>query len=586
MSHVKVVLFVSGKGADETKYKPNSDQSQWWGRHDALVRSVAAFLFGPAAPAGCTRELVLIFDEDFCVMEMWIDAISSAIFPSEQNIISAWKDATKRLASSPNGEATTSNLGLNCRIRAPRKSSAPGKLENRSKREILESIQKSCSMEFLREHGLNCSLSVALKKVNRKLANRLWHQWKSKQTQKGKTESTQQGALEDILSKLLEPSRVARDTGDNDSNRVVAGILHESGEWELPVWGRKIPPKERNNPLQACFFLGAVRDMSKVEKGCLLKVASRKEVPLVKVRLGPVAEFTSKILTVVAFHQSCGVLDQSLLKLMDGRKSAGNDQQDSISRKRPREKQSSQTKPVPVPSMHIVMSVPINTNNLTNDLNARTRVLWCIIRCTVVSLWRSRLAGSTDRALPLKVLLTMCFLNDQSLTLDQEFVRPMAERHQAAPSEFQILTSLQTMIQKEKTPMKVKAKLVEVVNTATRDSGGQHCFAIDMLNHDGTKDAGRDLSEYFYSQGKKSTDVQSQNVVVLMSIDNGDATVVNSLARIRRKFAKACQKAGVPLTQGHLLASNTCQDREASIITLLQHFSYQKCLSQIAPSNS
>ena len=71
-----IVLLCSGKGADTQSYRPNLDESQWWGRRDALVRCVAASLFGPrggirndrSAPdaPSIDTELVLLFDEDGC----------------------------------------------------------------------------------------------------------------------------------------------------------------------------------------------------------------------------------------------------------------------------------------------------------------------------------------------------------------------------------------------------------------------------------------------------------------------------------------------------------------------------------------
>ena len=73
MVDLTICLLCSGKGAEAQSYRPNLDESQWWGRRDALVRCVAASLYGPRNTKQKRPdrvELCLLFDEDGCVMRM------------------------------------------------------------------------------------------------------------------------------------------------------------------------------------------------------------------------------------------------------------------------------------------------------------------------------------------------------------------------------------------------------------------------------------------------------------------------------------------------------------------------------------
>jgi len=248
VKYPKVVLFVSGKGADENQYKPDRDESQWWARRDALVRAVAAFLFGPSPQPGETRELVLVFDEDFCCIHMTLDdAQSSAgtsasnqnFFPSERTVISLWKEAASSLGR--NGTVTVSRGGLKCTIHNAHKKKSPKDtvtgMESKSKREIMELIYNNCTLDFLRNQGLNCSLSVALRKVNRKTMINIWHMWQKEQVE---VNTRPKDASGNPLVQIIDNLLISTGTDDTKGGRsVVAGILHESGESELPVWGLK-----------------------------------------------------------------------------------------------------------------------------------------------------------------------------------------------------------------------------------------------------------------------------------------------------------------------------------------------------------
>jgi hypothetical protein len=112
---IKVVLFANGIGSNPNTYRPDSDESQWWNRRDALVRCVTAFLFtGNSKPHnnnnnnnnytnnnnknGCSKELIILFDEDWSYFSMIYTSPSTQtsspqtiILPTERNVIQLWK---------------------------------------------------------------------------------------------------------------------------------------------------------------------------------------------------------------------------------------------------------------------------------------------------------------------------------------------------------------------------------------------------------------------------------------------------------------------------------------------------------------
>jgi len=334
--------------------------------------------------------------------------------------------------------------------------------------------------------------------------------------------------------------------------------------------------------------------MSKAEKTCLLKVCQTRKVPVVKVRLGPVAEFTSKILTVVSFHQSCGVLGASIQKLMERNKQT----RGSTSRKRQRSdsEEDAVTETMDPPILHVVLLVPSKSSALTSDLKSRNRVLWCLVRCTVATLWRSRLVGSrATRSLPLKVSMTFCFQDDFCLTLDQDkLVRCMAEQHQAAPSEYQILHSLDQFIIKcdQSTNSNLKTQLNQALDAVKGDSHKRECFALNFVGgNDCEASKGANIADYFYAQtreefGRKSSYKQAYAGLLFMSTDDGkDHGKFEK--KIMKKLYKICKREHIPVIQSQLLQNRpSCQDHEAATITMIQHFAYQDRLQGLMHNSS
>ena len=177
MTFLRAVLFAKGTGSDASSYQPNRDESQWWNRRDALVRCVAAFLFGPSSGR---RELVLLFEDDLSRMHMTYDVEHNKerLVPKEHTIVGLWKKA----AQQKHGE-WVQERGLTCRLykhNTTADHSIPTNLE--SKRDVLEQLQATCSMEFLREKGLNSSSKVLLKKMNKQTLMEIAKEWNVRYT--------------------------------------------------------------------------------------------------------------------------------------------------------------------------------------------------------------------------------------------------------------------------------------------------------------------------------------------------------------------------------------------------------------------
>eukprot|EP00978_Attheya_sp_CCMP212_P003498 scaffold7218_cov52-Attheya_sp.AAC.4 len=663
MSHqnvdLTIVLLCGGSGSLAHTYRPANDESQWWGRRDALVRCVTTSLFsshGNSTTSPDTAEassatassaitastnstqLMLLYEEDMSLFHMTRrvpqpnntihntkslrdknnngnqqqhkqhTSSSSWTIPTEQNIIRAWKQAAMRANNNNNNNrepSTTksslsktntigslianhnhhntsvttqemSPLNVTCYQDAWRHA-ATGDLEEEetvvsssdkgshngnpmggvgisqwnsldtsgsNKREVLEHLRQSCSMEFLRQHRLNSPVDVVLRKTNRTKLVHIWKLWIAEQQQQQQPPSQEQIEPkqntidpEQVKTKQMElifkgilSGKYQSKSGDKttttttgDKDNVMAVYLHETCGSELPCFpgstsfqpvmgqqqshhtaeGVDSGPAGRRPPKRVCLFLGAVRDMHPWEYQALQNACRSsshdmadggdggdgdgRRVPLMGMRLGPVPEFTSKILSVVVQHNARGVLGPALhrLQLMTTttttNRSRHPQQQDELQsflangmghaphhathkrQKRSKHDSTSTTfheeKAPKVPRrrrrVHVVYTVSLDSSQLSCELSCRTRDMWCLVRVCVSCLWRSRLASSAttstttttdDTCLDhdgLENCLSICFQDGLILTLEQEeLVLSLASQHQAAPSEYQVLAAL------------------------------------------------------------------------------------------------------------------------------------------------
>jgi len=540
-TNIRIVLWVSGKGHDPSSFRPQNDSTQWWNRRDAIVRCTAAYLYSTNTSAASQRELVLLFDEDWSRIHLSKQSCSTdtdtplvPVPPTEQALISLWK----RAIQSP-GQAVIQPDGLTALFLLPPTTTLPShghdtfNLDTRTadKRQLLKHLQRTCSLDFLRTHGLNSSITVLLRKVNKTRLVQTWHKWQQLQHQQQqhdasnirrnrpqsyKHETTKRSSqvLETVLYDLLTTPVTLVPSNDNNADTynnphtLLVGLLHESAQHELPCWN--VSPNAKQSAHQqdtshsdtssssstsssastssssssessstlplhdnkrvscdhyhVCLFMGAVRDMYKSEQESLRRAYQRirKEhssitnkrdtKPLsnrfrtanqywTKIRIGPVPEFTSKILTMCAIHDNHGRLVPAIRYLIqppsdnfEGKKNDTKHSQVVCSSQPP-------MIPFTTYDLFFVCFVPMASTDLSLALEDRNDILWSMIRCTVTSLWRSRVVGASDsKQTDVKNQLLWVFENDGvCVSLDQTSIVSMANDHKAAPSEYQVL---------------------------------------------------------------------------------------------------------------------------------------------------
>jgi hypothetical protein len=797
--HLTVVLLCQGRGADPSSYRPHRDESQWWNRRDALVRCVTAFLYGPSSSSSTRRELILLHDEDLATMQLTLshdddnddddiqdknknhkDSSSSStpiLLPTEQNILSIFKAAAKALSKqslSPNINSAKNHNGVSirqdgmtCRIRLPTlntinkhsgrlipsPSSSSSSSSMASKRDMLQWLQSECSMDFLRQHGLNCSAGVCLKKLNKEKLFNIRNQWFEQQQQPKKPptkknhhhhDSQNSQLLESILFDILLQQQYPKATTTRPCQRVAA-VLHESSESELPCFEslsndgwldptatttttttkctvkEEAEEKVQQDALHVFLFLGAVRDMHPWEEEALQRAwarscrhmdadgahyqrdhepatnASTTVPPLLRIRLGPVPEFTSKILTVVAFHHATGRLEVGIRRMMTKNSHSDDDHMNSKKqkhdgfleapstlsssssfkqqrRKRKRqleegEEQATTTsekhhpkqmipgQTVHNPWLHVVCFLPISCDQVSSALEDRSRVLWSLVRVTVCTLWRSRLASSSsstnntatttsnysssptlsslDARNVLNNSLTLVLASsdgndedDQPLVLTvtaEEFVSSLAQQHQAAPTEHQILQVWRDRLQQQQQAAQkqrhraVKKKsrkprtssssawATELISSLQATSSPRKtsvtgtttpitmtALAIGDTNPHARHERPMSLSERYYIvnpvfQSRNHEQRSIHHLMVLLPISllhtPSSATQIMKVPTTRPEressdywtlLVGACQAQDILVEHSSLVApSATCQDHEAATVTLLQHLAYQ-----------
>ena len=534
---LRVVLMCLGRGSDPNDFQPNRDDSMWWLRRDSLVRIVAAFLFH--SQDDNKKELILIFEEDYARMELKRSSKSKPDYPSEQRIVGLWKAA----ALAPG--IWIQRHGLSCRLVVDPNTPVSTNKSFQNKRQVLEYLQLHCSMQFLKEYRLNSDPTLVLRKTNKQTLEKVHRAWATTQIQHSSCHqddetSGKHSRLASIYKTLLQPV---------ESIKVIAGILHESCESELPCWG-SLTTFEHPTNLQLCLFLGAVRDMHSFETRILQECYSQ---PLVRVRLGPIPEFTSKILTVVAHHHFHDKLGPAILKLYEQTTILMNKIPltivDAPSKKRPRDSSS---------QLHIIVLVPIPASQLSSNLQDRSRVLWCLVRLVVNTLWRSRLASAEHHAINfMENEMTLVFNDNRCIRLEQEeWVMSLAEQHHAAPSEHQILAALR---QKS-----TSSEMIDIIQ-ATLD---QATFLLDMYTG---REAPLAHASFLMSEPDRG---KSGNVVALLRIRNNGETSNESINAQAKTVRNLCKARNIPIVKT-ALSSSIDEDTEGATVVILQHLCYQ-----------
>jgi hypothetical protein len=548
---LRVVLLCKGPGADPNSFRPNRDDSQWWGRRDALVRCVSSFLFGPKSNVG-QRELLFLFDDDLARMSMRLSK-TCRVVPTEKAVVSLWKKAAQKLNCEieANGMICKIDLDLTTLSTGDGKGASSGGLPTGldSKRQVLEYLQKYCPLEFLKTKGLNSNLDTILRKTNRKSLISIFNDWENSKDNKQKPSLNLEERIESMYTEiLLKPNQ----NGPTQA-QVVAGTLHEMFQ-EFPCFGLK-DDDESSSRFQLCLFLGAVRDMTSKENKILQNVCKKTKIALVGIRFGIVPEFTSKILSILAYHHSKNAVGVTVERLL--RSSTGQKLGEELSFK---------------PQMYnlvVICTVPLPSTQISTDLKYRGRVHWCLVRIIVCTLWRSKLV-SADLTISHSNSLHLIFDDGVTVYLKElEFVKYLAGKHQAAPCEYQILQALLERIKLSPSPerewskKRVASKVIKGIMKASSQPSATFFLGIDAqgCNH---------ISQQFYTN-EESHRSESRTVVTLLDIGGQRCTKPR---KIERALFHAAEKSSAVVLKQTLVRAE-CEDYEAATIIALQHFCYQ-----------
>jgi hypothetical protein len=478
-----------------------------------------------------------------------------------------------------------------------------------------------------RVERLNCALETLIRKTNKAKLSEIKKEWELKYGKKRKI----------TAQSTVSPSTIHGDDKDNstlesiircivqrqssDMQQVIAVTLHESSINELPCWDddghdtscskeqaeSSVSRSRDSRSIQICFFLGAVRDMYKTENSSLRRVCDSNNIPLLRIRLGPVSEFTSKILTVVAYHDTYHrLVPACLLLILRNQKKLSSSSLEGVDTSQP-----STTLVAKPLVLHYLCHVPDTSDCVSTDLKDRNRILWCMIRCTVTSLWRSRFASGKSNhthrnhghhSTSLRNRLSFIFNDGIVLTLEQiDLVTDMAEKHQAAPSEYQVLLMLRQKLdalrhsQQPTSSLQKKSSFPTMMRDLFFDTETKTVqpptFCIDFLD-----DNSLACNNYFYSSGQCKTSTtclfdkgnpQQSSLVIAIIISlsaNTDTLTITNMAKLSERsdfqssFRKACAKEWTNFTTiipGRALVNVDCIDQEATFITMTQHLAYQ-----------
>ncbi len=385
----------------------------------------------------------------------------------------------------------------------------------------------------------------------------------------------------------------------SDVDRMIAVTLHESSHNEFPCWdisnNDEITGILPSKCVQICFFLGAVRDMHKNENRILRQCCDQNQIPLLRIRFGPVSEFTSKILSVLSYHTS----NHPRLPLGCERIIARN--------QHPKIDATAESIMATHPTiLQFLCHVPIAAHAVTTSLSHRHRIMWCMVRCTVTCLWRSRLAGaknhhdetaSANHPPPPINRLSFIFNDGIVLTLDQnDLVVDMASNHQAAPSEYQILATIRKKLDAKQTQINDTLLTDRLIPSALHqsifyDTNQNHMYTpsicIDFL-------VAKDTSEhdfYFYKsmdhrntsnrKARLTSESVSQVIAICISIRSDSESTLRSIQHeIHQAITDACEvnatKEKFIRISGHrIINMDDCVDEEGATITMIQHLTYQ-----------
>jgi len=383
------------------------------------------------------------------------------------------------LLSNSSASSSSSSSSSSAGRKRPAPTPSAGTTGGLDKRMLLKTLQQQCPLEFLRKHGLNCSEDVAMKKRKRAEVQAAHDEWKHGGGGSGEAAAATAAAavqftsaepfvpgseLDDTFKVVLQRA-VHRARG----GRTVVLLLHEDFQHELAVFGGKAGLAECATEAgvdRVVCVLGAVRDMEGTEERALMRAAAALGIVCVGANLGRVAEFTSKIAAAFNTH-GLAAAGQALSTSRLARAVealppvvAGKMGKLAPQRKKTNDTAAAAATADTTGSLHLHVCFWTNVaatdlqKALDDNASSSRLVVSAVVQVVVNTLWRSKLVGEVtsgdveagDTTAPTHMLtphLTLVFTCGSRIQVGQRALAVnMGERHQAAPSEAQILQAL------------------------------------------------------------------------------------------------------------------------------------------------
>eukprot|EP01039_Chlorochromonas_danica_P001479 gene1479-1610_t len=533
-SEVAFIILSDGP-CDSSSFRPNDDQSQWWSRRDALVRIVRAACYKDSQhlPASSVHSVQIVFHSEKDRTDHATRSTNKekhAAYPhsiglsfiqpvrlarstvptlTEQALIRSWKMSFQQTESLRSSNSRSTSDFLSSWIwplqshNDPKNNSAAQLIIG--KKQMIQAMQLSCDIDFLRKHHLNGSIELVSKKSNKSDVESAYAEFQTiqqtnnnskseSQTNGGGNEAVLRECFRKAFDNILRTDSIEVDVKDSRKRkrlsqegqqgtggagavrRAMVLFLHEDYPRELPIFPSTTTTSISQDlqPALVICVLGGVRDTSTQEIALLKEVAAEEDLPCLGANLGRTAEFTSKIVASIVYHASSGRLftamqalyanfdsqddlkDKQVSIRRDGRTWDGHRQVTSITTASNTESLLSSHNPLrqQKQSLFVVSALSCNVEEINPDLTDRERWL-PLVHLLVTSLWRSRMASDlTDDNHDAQIeggiytTLLLVFQDNRVAVLTQQRVAQEVSRlHSAAPSEYQVLYMVQQLLQ-------------------------------------------------------------------------------------------------------------------------------------------
>lgn len=475
---------------------------------------------------------------------------------------------------------------------------------------------------------------------------------------------------------LSSTSHTHSPSNANESDTMVV-VLHEDCDFGLEVFNSfpstsrtTQPPGTKPKPKRIFVFLGAVRDMKEKEYKALNKACLALNIDLpFSCNLGKTPEFTSKIITAFQFHHSM----HKIIMLDNNNSDSSSSSQTSLSvtsalsnaldilRNKTKQKQTqkqdkngspqnvqmSQSLPSPpIITLHTFLLIPHSSDSVTTS-GRRSDIsdkgwLFQIVRICVSSLWRSRIvcssssssssSSTTNETMSPNTIssssrhvvenkLTLLFTMDGvELTLNsQNLVTFLAEKHQAAPTEYQILQALEEMLLEKKkgnnmnkimdssfstgSLKNIVLSSLEEEKRRSNTNNMKNFYVLDFYNQTNKKEKNRSLVDLAYNNSMYPCDnskheqqqhnnmttnsdknIRNNVVFCVLALNDlssstksqniGSSKVNETYQQITKIFNEHVESSSTNKILQQKWFNNSCIDSHAIIITMIQHLHY------------